>query len=126
VTSFVAPLLAVKGWWTRSRPALLLGIVAVLCTLVQVVALAGGGADALGVRGQGLSALVFALLVWMRTVVLPVFGPTAALGFVGHFDPAASGLLLSTWLLTTLALLIAVLALGAPRERGCSRPATCS
>jgi hypothetical protein len=116
VSSFVAPLLAVKGWWTRSRPALLLGIVAVLCTLVQVTALAAGGADALGVRAQGLSTLVFALLVWMRTLVLPVFGPTAALRFVDHFDPSVPSLLISTWLLATLALLVAALALGAPRE----------
>src|SRR4029079_19735733 len=109
-------LLAVKGWWTRSRPALLLGIVAAVCTLVQVAAIALGGADALGVRAQGLSALVVALLVWMRTVVLPVFGPMAALRFVGHFDPSAPSLLVSTWLRATLALLVAVLALGAPRE----------
>jgi hypothetical protein len=116
VASFTAPLLLAKGWWTRSRPALLVAIVATLCTLIQVAAIAAGGADTLGVRAQGLSALVFALLVWTRTVVLPVFGPSAALRFVGHFDPSASSLLVSTWLLVTLALLVATLALGAPRE----------
>jgi hypothetical protein len=116
VASFVAPLLLVKGWWMRSRAALLVGVVASVCALVQVALLASGGPDALGVRAQGLSALVFALLVWSRTVVLPVFGPTAALQLVGHFDPAAASLLVPTWLLATLALLVAALALGAPRE----------
>ena len=116
VASFVAPLLVVKGWWTRSRPALLLGIVAALCTLVEVASIVAAGAHALDVRAQGLSALVFALLVWMRTVVLPVFGPTAAMRFVGHFDPSSTSLLVPAWLLATLVLLVAGLALGAPRE----------
>jgi hypothetical protein len=115
VAAFVAPLFVLKGWRTRSRPVLMLGIVAALCTLVQVSVIALGGAGSLGVRARGLSGLVFALLVSMRTVVLPLFGSQAALAFVGRFDPASSGLLLPTWLLGTLALLVATLALGAPR-----------
>src|SRR5262249_42048942 len=68
------------------------------------------------VRAQGLNTLVFALLVWMRTIVLPVFGPTAMLRFIDHFDPSAPSPLIATWLLSTLALLLAALTLGAPRE----------
>jgi hypothetical protein len=91
VAAFVAPLFVLKGWRTRSRPVLMLGIVAALCTLVQVSVIALGGAGSLGVRARGLSGLVFALLVSMRTVVLPLFGSQAALAFVGRFDPASSG-----------------------------------
>jgi len=123
VASFVAPLFVLKGWWTRGRFALVLGIVAVLGTFVQLGVIAFAGVEALGVRSQGLSGPVFALLVWMRTVVLPVLGPAAALAFVNRFGPASSGLLLSAWLLGTLALLVAVLALGAPREARWLAPA---
>jgi hypothetical protein len=104
---------------------MLLAAVASICTGVQLGVLALGGPEVMAQRGQGTSLPALAMVSWMRGVVLPVFGAPAALASTNRFgprllpfgaEPAPSMLIVAWLLLATLVLLIAILALGAPRQ----------
>jgi len=125
VASFVTPLFLLKAWRTRARSVMLLAAVSSVCSGIQLGVIALGGIGAASPRAQGLSAPVLAMLAWTRTVVLPVLGRDAALAFTNRLGPTlalmgtplvVSAPVFSGLMLGTLALVVAILALGAPRE----------
>lgn len=120
--SFLTPLFVWKAWRAPTRTTIAIAATSVACALVQAISIWNFGAAATSARGHGTTVGVVAAVAWMRTVVLPVFGPTAALWFAVHARPLVIGTLLHPagasfgWLLAVaLVMLVAALALGAPR-----------
>jgi hypothetical protein len=125
VSSFVAPLFVWKAWRARTRTSITLAAVSVACAVVQVtcVLVALRQSPAASGRGGGLTLGVLAAVAWMRTVVLPMLGPDAALAFGLRARPLVLGAffvapdrLFGLLLLVALVALVALLALGVPKE----------
>jgi hypothetical protein len=120
--SFLTPLFVWKAWRTPSRATIAIAATSVACALVQLVCIWSFGAGATVARGHGATLGVLAAVAWMRTVVLPMLGQAAALGFAARVRPLvigtpfhpvgpSFGILLGA----TLVLVVVALALGAPR-----------
>jgi hypothetical protein len=123
VAAFLAPLFAWKAWRTRSHAAITIAIVSIGCALVQLACVWAAGSGSLGGRARGVTVGVVAAVAWMRTVVLPTVGSSVALAFASHVRPLVIGTLfhpVGPWfgifLAATLVMLVAALALGAPKE----------
>jgi hypothetical protein len=123
VACFLMPLFLWKAWRTRARAAAAASIAASAGAAVQVGCLLAGGSGALAGRAHEVSPSLLAVVAWMRTIVLPVLGSGAALGFAARMAPRTStgvamppSMLVGVWLVLTLGLLVVVMALGAPRS----------
>jgi hypothetical protein len=83
VACSLAPLFVAKAWRCRRSPARIQAAVIVTCAAAQVAAsLAAAPALHAGARRMGLGVASAALVVWMKTIVLPVAGGAAAIRFV--------------------------------------------
>jgi hypothetical protein len=123
VASFLTPVFVWKAWRARSRTAITIAAASVACALVQVVCVVNAGASATAGRAHGVTLGAVAAVAWMRTIVLPTLGPTAALAFGARALTLVAGApvhMAGAWfgvlLVATLVMLIVALALGAPKE----------
>jgi hypothetical protein len=83
VTSVLLPLFAWRAWRSRARPAVAqVGVLAV-CAVVQAWCMwtAVRSGESLPPRAGGIDLGVFAATVWMRTLILPLFGVAMATEF---------------------------------------------
>ena len=80
VSCFLTPLYAVKAWKERTRPSLVYLAAMAACSAVQLAVLLSSGGQWAG-RGQGLQPVLIPPVVWVKTIVLPLFGPAAARRF---------------------------------------------
>ena len=119
VAGALTPLFAWRAWRARSRQALVEAGIVAACALVQLwcVWLAARGGSALPARGAGIDLGTFASLVWLRGLVAPLAGVSAAERLAA--GAAAVGPLWGLALLLLAAALVGWLAWGlAADERG--------
>ena len=122
VACFLTPLFVWTAARTRTRSAMLLAGIALLCTGLQLWLIALAGPGLVAARAQSVSIPALAAVVWARTIVLPVLGSPAASWLVGRVRPmlvpieTPAAFVVAGLLLLSLALGIAVLALGTPRD----------
>jgi hypothetical protein len=84
VAAAAAPLFALKALLFRRRAAwVLAGAMATALAVQLATVLATAGGEYIGRRGSGLTLASASLLLWMRTVILPLFGVGPATRF-GH------------------------------------------
>ena len=119
VTAALVPLFAWRAWRTRSRAAWVDALVVMLGGLVQLFCLwqTMRGSGTLAARGQGADIGSFAALVWLRALVVPLAGVSAA-QWLGQLagGTVSIGPLPGMVLLLGAAALIALLAQGLRAE----------
>jgi hypothetical protein len=92
VASFVVPLFAWRAWRTRTRAAIGQALVLAACALVQIAMVARGhGGTGAAARLQGFGFGTFGAIVWMKAIILPTLGATAAEGFSYALGQAVHG-----------------------------------
>ena len=124
VASFVTLLFLWKAWRARSRSTILVAATSAACAAVQLVCIWQGHLLSAPERTQHFSLAVAGTVALMRTVVLPVLGPDAALVFARGVQPLPGivGLpfvpssMFAVLMLVALASIVVGLAWGVPRE----------
>lgn len=117
VACLLTPLFLWKVSRTRTPATGVAALAAVLGTAVQLGCVAVAAPGAFAGRAHELSTSTIVVVAWMRTIVLPVLGSDAALGFAARVVPsgvASPSLAMAVALVVALVLLVVALALGAP------------
>ncbi len=92
VAGFVAPLFVWRAWRTRTRATVGQALVLAACALVQAAMVSRGhGGTGVAARLQGFGLGTFGAIVWMKAIILPTLGATAADAFSHALGRAVHG-----------------------------------